>query len=149
VKAEVYGLQRSGTNYLEWVLHHCFGIDVQYGVLKHHLPEELNLTDNPKVLIYKDFDHWKSSIERMPVDLYLLRGDDVNLKQFHTDFNSKWKKRIPSVRYEDFLIDYKGSLEKLSKIFNIPILNYDQPRAGSLHRSQDFKPEDVYRYVPR
>lgn len=148
MKVEIYGLQRSGTNYLEWILDKCFGLDVQYGIRKHDFPEERGITDfSNKIVIYKDFDHWVESIKRDPSDLWFARGHDVNLREFYDKFNSEWSAKIPSVRYEDFLLDYEGSLDNLSRIFNTPVLNYNKPVPGSLHRSQGFRQEHFSRYI--
>jgi hypothetical protein len=89
-KIQVYGLPRSGTNFIEWTLRNNF-YNVDYNniaatnevkgsgphetLLKHNYPT-LDNSDGV-IVIYKEFDEWKRSLKR--AGMYLLIDEEAHL----------------------------------------------------------------------
>jgi hypothetical protein len=102
-KIQVYGMQRSGTNFLEWTLRNNFvGLeydsslsaignvkgDERFGIqqsLKHTLP---NLDNGKALIIYRDYDEWNYSVKKkFPNCIYSVEDWTY---YYETPFREKW-----------------------------------------------------------
>lgn len=159
-KVGVLGLQRSGTTYLMWLLRHNFDVEIDKKIWKHALPTDdrnwykqpigraaINLLPNPTFLIFKDIDHWLASIEREPKDFYQTRGsmDKDELAVFYQRYLHAWHGHVHFLRYENFLGDIEGSLNKVGEIIGQQPKSYLEP--STVPSSPNWQYEDRERYV--
>jgi len=102
-KIQVYGMQRSGTNFLEWSLKNNF-VDLEYdgttssignvkgderwGIpqsLKHTLP---NLDNGKALIIQRDYEEWNQSVKsKFPSCHYTLKDYTY---YYNTPFRENW-----------------------------------------------------------
>lgn len=156
---QVFGLQRSGTNYLHWLVGRNLRIQVTKDAgWKHGFPHErriglhgatplqVPIVENAArlgiqiVVVRKDLDHWLESIARDPKDYD--RGDPE--RAWHA-FYGAWRQFAPIVRYEDFLGDFRQSMDHLGSIFGVSPRSYRQPT--KVPNSPRWSPEKRTRYV--
>lgn len=142
---QVYGMQRSGTNFLEWTLRYNFPDlnydgspwevgevpgDERYGMkqsLKHCLPRR----DRGKALIIeRDFEEWNKSIKdnfpkcKYTKEIYDFYYDTPFRENWHTDdyimVNHRWavenyKMLLEMIRVLSGGVDYKEDWEQPTK----------------------------------
>lgn len=128
-KIQVYGLPRSGTNFIEWTLNNNF-IDISYinlyktcdsGIkehgrdiaLKHCLPS-LNYSDHA-IVIYKSYDQWVESMKRDN------RGKST--RKIYDDYLQA-AKNLPDdkciiISHQEACDNYIELVEKIAKLFNV------------------------------
>lgn len=165
MKVQVFGLQRSGTNYLHWVIDKNLPVDVtKDGGWKHAFPwekriglhgaqpldgpiaERLKAKNIQPVVVCKDLEHWVTSVARTPKDYDLGAGAvcdsyEEAWRRFHAD----WASVAPFVRYESFLTDFEGSLRHLAGTLGVEATRALKPRR--VPNSPKWRPEHKRRYV--
>lgn len=165
MRVQVFGLQRSGTNYLHWILDHNFPVDVtKDGGWKHGFPWEkrvglhgrnpLNvpIVDNLAALnirplvVAKDISHWLESIARAPKDYdrgaSAVEQDRVKAWQ---RFYQEWAAYAPIIRYEAFIADFDSALRHLAGVLGVDPVAHQQP--DKVPNSPNWRPKDRGRYV--
>jgi hypothetical protein len=167
-KFYIFGLQRSGTTFLEHIVSLNFNMRVANteNSWKHSIVVPENLEDYCKFWIVKNPYTWLESIVfRDPADLlvtatsfnlqdrsnsaYIVGHDQVNLKNLCLLYNiyiKNWSNTdVIKVRYEDLL--NKETLDKFFKKNNFinEYKHWKIPVAGSLFMSEGFS-KDSYSY---
>lgn len=156
----MFGLQRSGTNYLHWIVDkNTSGTAVKRGGWKHAFPGEQRLglhgasdCGEPvvarcarlkivPVAVRKDFDHWLPSIRRRRKDYD--RGD--NYREVWEAYYDQWSGYAEVVRYEDFLVDFETAVCDMAGRAGLHVRGYRQPER--VPNSPPWKPEHRDRYV--
>lgn len=156
----MFGLQRSGTNYVEWVLRENLPVDMtKRAGWKHGLPserragswagakpqrrtisEELGRRGVRPVVVRKDLDHWVESIRRNPQDYD--RGPAADA--WH-GYYAEWEPLAPIVRYEDFLEDFNMAVERLAGLLGVEPVSFRQP--DKVKHSPEWTPDHRRRYL--
>lgn len=155
----MFGLQRSGTNYLHWVVHNNTSAAVATdGGWKHAFPGERRIGNHGRrqtpvpvvalcrrrgispVVVRKDYGHWRDSILRDPKDYD--RGDHHPV---WVAFHRQWSQFAPVVRYEDFLEDFDTAVTRLAARLEVEVTGYRQPERVA--NSPGWKPSDRGRYL--
>lgn len=165
LKVQVFGLQRSGTNYLHWVIQrdldaepvesagwkHAFPWEKRTGLHgKHPQPdtivETLNALRVRPVVVSKDLPHWLASIERNPKD-YERGGGAVEADKAKAwvRFHQEWSAYAPIVRYEDFVADFSGALDRLARLLDVRVTARKQPK--KVPNSPRWHPDHKRRYL--
>lgn len=126
-KIQVYGLQRSGTNFLEWTLKNNFYIDYNstkvgisnvigdgrykgYQSLKHCLP---NLHNGKALIIKRDFEDWDASVKKQfPECNYSRETYDF---YYNTPYRENWnEKEFLLVNHKWAVLNYGELLKSIS-----------------------------------
>jgi hypothetical protein len=131
---QVFGLPRSGTNFLEWSIVEYFD-DIIYEnkyqicdveglnkydrliALKHSYPSLDN--SNYVIVIYKDFEKWSKSYKKWSKKLpkkeiwekYLKKSNEIDVK------------RCLLISHDELFSNYKEILIKISRKFNLQLKN--------------------------
>lgn len=171
----VFGMQRSGTNFLEVLMRKNFGatkLNVQNGSWKHSIEVPPKYSNEfPTFVIYKNPYTWVESIcMRNTVDWlktqktypaneiddkrYTL-GDPplniVNLIKTYKHFHDTWLDKADIIiRYEDLLLEEKRNrilshIERLG--FDKSVENWQVPRKGGVSQSRDYNDEREQYYL--
>ena len=131
---QVFGLPRSGTNFLEWSIIEYFdgikyvniyeicdvsGLNIfgNKAAVKHSLPK-LKYSDHI-VVIYKDFERWSKSYKKWSKrepkkeiwEKYLKKSSEIDVK------------RCLIISHDELVSNYKETLIKISRKFNLPLKN--------------------------
>lgn len=157
----IFGLQRSGTTFLEFLLKQNFVCEISNGVhWKHTLKrvETYDITFN----IYKNPYTWIESIVfRDPADLlinsphlldagYNIGHDQVNLEllaKLYNDYALSWYDDNTFVRYED-IISANSRNDFLNRLpFKQKVDTYKVPDPGSLFMSEGFDNNSIPYYL--
>lgn len=165
MKVQVFGLQRSGTNYLHWVLSKNFPVKTtKDGGWKHGFPWERRIglhgaepldtsiaqrlidKNIQPVVVRKDLEHWLPSIDREPKDYHkgagAVEGDRAKAWE---RYYREWAEHAPIVRYEDFLADFDAALRSLGDLIGVSPVRADQPTR--VPNSRRWRPSDRKRYI--
>jgi len=140
-KIQVYGLQKSGTNFIEWTLIHNFSVkydssisvignvegDQRFGEaqsLKHCYP---NLNNGSPLIIQRDYDIWNHSISRAYPKCNFTR--EVYNYYYNTPIRENWdNSEYLLIKHEWAVKNYSELLELISKRFNCEYReNWKQP----------------------
>lgn len=135
---QIYGLPRSGTNFLEWSIQTYFNTDYtnvrqvcdvkglpEYGIevaLKHSYPSLLH--SDYCIVIYKELHKWKDSVQRRGVARGYKITNEVCETVYHNYLrvaNSLDKSKSIVVKHEDACREYESLIKTVSNKFNIPI----------------------------
>lgn len=164
-KVQVFGLQRSGTNYLHWVIARNLPVKAtKSGGWKHGFPWErriglhgakrlpttisrtLRQNDIQPVIVGKDLDHWLMSLSRDPKDYDRGAGAvEADTRVAWVRFYDEWSEHGPVVRYEDFIARFKPSLSRLAELLGVEPHSFEEP--DKVPNSPDWTPEDRARYL--
>ena len=134
---QVFGLPRSGTNFVEWSLKHNF-IDVpykniyvngnvkglrEYGktvALKHNYPS-LDYSDFI-IVIYKEYEAWKMS---MSIGLHDGKSRGPATKEVYDSYldsaNNLPKDKVMVISYKDLYENYSEYMVKISNKFGVEL----------------------------
>lgn len=156
MQVKVIGLQRSGTNYLEWIFTKCFtpGInDHELIRIKHGLPNEKygkctiieTLTQNKilPIVIFKNYGNWLRSIEKDPKNYYKMNRPNPHI--FYWEFHNEWARHAILINYEEILKDFVSSVNKLGDIIGCKPMKYEEPKL--VPYSPDWKDSDKLKYI--
>jgi hypothetical protein len=161
MKFNIFGLQRSGTTFLEFLLKDNFVCEVANGSNWKHTLTRVE-SDYITFNIYKNPYTWiESVVFRDPADLlltspslldegYNIGHDRVNLEllaKLYNNYALSWYDECTFVRYEDLILQESRNnflnhlpFERLSDTYNIP-------DAGSLFMSEGFDNKSIPYYV--
>lgn len=162
MKVKLFGLPRSGTNYLRWLIAHNFdAVPHKHVCWEHALPgQRLSSDGQPaeltaleatagltRVVIYKDRDHWLESIARnTPTsERIILNTHGVPVASLYDRFLAEWAPHARSVRYESFLEDFASTMDYLGTLIGTPPRNYLEP--ARVPESPHWRPEHRSRYL--
>lgn len=163
----IFGLQRSGTTFLENLITLNFDVSVANteGSWKHTLKVPEKLEKHKSFCIFKHPYTWlESIIFRDPADLlvtaqqydltnsgYMIGHDSVNLHELcrlYNDYISEWLKAPAElVRYEDLLDEQKLQQFLSSLPFNRKTSVWQIPEPGSLFMSEGFSKSSYSYYL--
>jgi hypothetical protein len=163
-KVKLFGLQRSGTNYLDWLLKNDFeGLSIIEGLgWKHALPSEYyskNMQDClmdctvwevikkdkiTPIIIYKEYSNWLDSIKRDSVNYFNFNRPEP--RNFYWQWHNDWSLRTDNfIQYEDFIKDFEKTLNKLGKMIGSKPTRYEEPE--KVKNSCNWKETDKLRYL--
>lgn len=161
----MFGLQRSGTNYLLAVIRTNFPVETTKGEAGwvHGFPDEkrrgghgrkrqpesirrtletLNITP---VVVRKDLDRWVKSIRRQPQQVEDVTGftwDDpeATWRRFYEAWSF-----APTLRYGDFIEDFESAVEALGDRLGVKPVSLVEPE--KVPYSPHWRPEHKRRYM--
>jgi len=135
---QVYGLPRSGTNFMEWTLRNNFynvdyhnidainevkGSGPHLTLKKHNYP--ILDTSEGIIVIYKEFDEWRKSLKRGGMNLLIDREAHQNYIDRAKEFDSS---KVLIVEHEWCLNHYYKLLERISIKFGLELKHdWEQP----------------------
>lgn len=145
----IFGLQRSGTNYLKAILELNFkDIKVEYD-WRHSIFEDLNEESKKGIgiVIYKELGHWLKSIERKKVNIYTFVPTHANLPAYYDRWLKSYagKDGIYFISYESFLIDFEATLKYLGVLIGEKPWRFLEPEI--VKYSEEWNPEDKSKYL--
>ena len=133
-KIQVFGLQRSGTNFIEWTLRNNF-MDLKYDgsissignvkgdmwfgqnqSLKHCLPT-LEHSDYA-IIIWRDYDEWITSVNRAFPHCEYRKSDWYRWITYAYNFGMENKGKVMIVEHKWVVQNYEIFLKAVSKLFN-------------------------------
>lgn len=115
---------------------------------KHSLPDELPAAPWPwkPIVVVKTLPHWLASIERNPMDFHQCRRPEEFgwPEEFYALFMKRWQGIAPFVWYEEFIRDFRSSLDALGAIIGAAPHSYVEPQQVT---GTEWKPEYRERYL--
>lgn len=133
-KIQVYGLPRSGTNFIEWTLRNNF-VDVYYNITPEHINDvegsapywtdakhcypNLNHSEYA-IVIYKEYDEWLKSIKRMGWVLNVSK--ETHQKYIETALKLDADKVIV-VEHKWAVDNYYNLLDNISNKFGVKLVD--------------------------
>lgn len=134
-KVQVFGLQRSGTNFLEWSLRNNFDINYQnissignvkgdmwYGKnqsLKHCLPT-LEHSDYA-IVIWRDYDKWNNSVQRAFPHCNYTKTNWYQYITHSYNFANENYGKVMLVEHKWAVENYETMLKAMGKLFQIEL----------------------------
>jgi len=162
----IFGLQRSGTTFLEKLITYNYDATVANGsIWKHQL--EVPDSDIPSVAIIKSPYTWVESIAwREPADIAKTYPEVTEPGKIMIDnsygecilnlhnlinlyckwFNNWYESATHFFRYEDLLVAQDQQIQLSRLDFVRPYDDWEAPAYGSLFMSEGFKGEDLFYY---
>lgn len=166
-KFYIFGLQRSGTTFLENLITLNFHATVanKEGSWKHSLKKPSDLEDHKLLCVFKNPYTWLESIMfRDPADLlvtatdynltdnsgYTMGHDSVNLEnlcRLYVDYCAEWSETKDLIKYEDLLVQEKLDNFLSGLDFERKTSEWLIPEPGSLFMSEGFSRESYGYYL--
>lgn len=160
----LYGLQRSGTNYLRKLVELNLGFYTRNKKgprsWKHRLDIPDNINDYVNIVLYKNPYKWLDSLHRNPEDFFerqtlfpCLNEDGsynlTNIAKTYKHFMETWVlSDVPTlnIRYEDLLKDKSEALVIISEMFDLTYVPTEIIEPKSVLNSKKFtsKKKDYY-----
>lgn len=157
----MFGLPRSGTHYLRWLIEHNFRCQTHKDTgWEHSLPHDrwerhrqrmtqtvLEATAGlTRLVIYKDRERWLQSVERQPqAHQQLTDYLGPHPERIYDEFLSAWAPHAAFIRYESFIQDFPSTLEYLGTLLGSPPSSYRVP--ATVPESPDWRPGDHRHYL--
>jgi len=154
---QIFGLQRSGTNFLHWTLNNNFILDekIDYslsndnvkgnikGMARYNQPQSIKHLyptfeySNYIIGIYKNFDNWFNSAKKSKHLVDINMAKDIH-KSWLDKFDSLPNQKKILLNYEEFVNKYETKIMEISNKFNLKINNpiifpkYEMNKGGEM-----------------
>lgn len=140
ISVRVFGLERSGTNLMEWVVRNHFNPDYQRIMIKgthpsmryYKHPQSLKHTlptldySEKIIVVYKPYEQWVESWERYYKRGagYRLGGDHGCSKYVHDMYlkianHYKEEGKAYVIDYNEFIADYEGKVKEIGEFLEV------------------------------